>query len=257
MHSTYYLQRLTWAARWRLPAAEAGEVVSDYAELLEGDRRTYEEQCRALGTPRDAVRLLSTGWTYRRWLAVFAALALCLLLPLLWMYGLSYRYQLSRGAYLFFLLPGVVLSLIWFRWMGGKSGTVPRRLPVLLGLTALLGLLVALMAVPAFSPRLLEPLASVIPARWLGRVYHLALCTIGLLAAAAGLAGLVLARLEDRRWISLYVLGLTVLLLAFVLYSLLSSMDLSALNEDWQGPYRMRMVQAGILGLAGTGVSLC
>ena len=40
MKSTQYLQRLTWAARWQLPAAEADEVVSDYAELLEEDPRS-------------------------------------------------------------------------------------------------------------------------------------------------------------------------------------------------------------------------
>lgn len=257
MKSTQYLQRLTWAARWQLPAAEADEVVSDYAELLEEDPRSYEEQRQSFGTPYQAVRLLADGWGYHRWLAVFGVLALCLLFPLLWMYGLSVRVQLSEGIYLFFLLLGGILSLIWFRRQGRKSAPLSRLLPLLLGLTALLGLLVCLMAWPVFQPRLLGSFLTVFAPLQLGTLYRLALETIALLAAAAGLLGLLLARLKDRRWIALYVLGLAVVLLAFLLYGLLTSMSLDTAADSWQIPYVVRMAQAGVLGLIGMGVALC
>ena len=165
MKSTQYLQYLTWAARWQLSAREADEVVSDYQDLFAEDPRSYEEQRRAFGPPYQAVRLLADGWGYHRWLAVFGALTLCLLFPLLWMCGLSVRVQLSGGAYLFFLLPGGILSLVWFRRQGGKSVPLSRRLPLLLVLTALLGLLVILMACPVLHPQLLEPFLAALTAR--------------------------------------------------------------------------------------------
>ena len=80
---------------------------------------------------------------------------------------------------------------------------------------------------------------------------------IGLLAALAGLLGAVWARLADRRWRAVYVLGLTVLLAALLLCSVLTSMDLSLSGERWWVPYALRMALLTALGLVGTGVSLC
>ena len=49
-----YLSRLSRAARWYLPPAEAAEVLEDYREIVAG--RSEEELRRGLGTPRAAMR---------------------------------------------------------------------------------------------------------------------------------------------------------------------------------------------------------
>ena len=49
-----YLSRLSRAARWYLPPAEAAEVLEDYREIVAG--RSEEELRRDLGTPRAAMR---------------------------------------------------------------------------------------------------------------------------------------------------------------------------------------------------------
>ena len=113
------------------------------------------------------------------------------------------------------------------------------------------------MAWPVFQPRLLGSFLTVFAPFQLGTLYRLALESIALLAAAAGLLGLLLARLKDRRWIALYVLGLAVVLLAFLLYGLMTSMSLDTAADNWQIPYVVRMAQAGVLGLIGMGVALC
>ncbi|MCI9113213.1 MAG: hypothetical protein HFF96_02975 [Oscillibacter sp.] len=74
-----YFSRLSRAARWFLPPAEAAEVLEDYREIVAG--RSEEELRRDLGTPRAAMRQLAQPKAYRRWLAAFAGLTVCLLLP--------------------------------------------------------------------------------------------------------------------------------------------------------------------------------
>ena len=66
-----YLSRLSRAARWYLPPAEAAEVLEDYREIVAG--RSEEELRRDLGTPRAAMRQLAQPKAYRRWLAALGA----------------------------------------------------------------------------------------------------------------------------------------------------------------------------------------
>ncbi len=55
-----YLSRLSLAARWYLPPAEAAEVLEDYREIVEG--RSEEELRREVGGPLK----LSGGWPSQR-----------------------------------------------------------------------------------------------------------------------------------------------------------------------------------------------
>ena len=71
-----YMAGLESWARWMLPRREAEEVIADYREIA-GD----PELSRGLARPRDAVRPLADKKAYRAWLAAFAAMAACLLIP--------------------------------------------------------------------------------------------------------------------------------------------------------------------------------
>lgn len=66
-----YMDQLARTARWRLPPAEAKEVLEDYQDLLAQDPRSEEALRREVGEPAEVVRQLEQGKSYRRWLAVY------------------------------------------------------------------------------------------------------------------------------------------------------------------------------------------
>ena len=144
-----YLSRLSRAARWYLPPAEAAEVLEDYREIVAG--RSEEELRRDLGTPRAAMRQLAQPKAYRRWLAVFGILSVCVVLPAitpLWqelsfhafkLYRLYWFWDIGRNVIPFtwvFFAAGMTLSLVWLRHNGGKGPgrAVPKRIWPLLAL---------------------------------------------------------------------------------------------------------------------------
>ena len=75
-----YLAKLSQAARWYLPQAEAAEVVEDYRDLIQQEPRSEEELLRDLGSPWSAARQLVQPRAYRRWVAVFAVLDIAMFL---------------------------------------------------------------------------------------------------------------------------------------------------------------------------------
>nr|WP_325204139.1 hypothetical protein [uncultured Oscillibacter sp.] len=120
-----YLSRLSRAARWYLPPAEAAEVLEDYREIVAG--RSEEELRRDLGTPRAAIKQLAQPKAYRKWLAVFLILSACVLLPAVdstleglslsvWLSGMSHMFWNSNGTIARLSMPlfplGIVLPLV-------------------------------------------------------------------------------------------------------------------------------------------------
>lgn len=257
MDKQTYLQRFSRAARWRLGSAEAADVVADYADLL--DQRTPEQAdtlVEDLGKPEAAARLLTEEKPYRRWLGIFGVLMFCLLLPELLLLGVQYAYNryllMDYGPF----AVGLALALIWFRpRLYGKKTPLPRGL-----LWALAGVLVFGLAAGAI-------LASLFTGAWerwnwplesYGPTAQLILCVSGTVAAAAGIHGAVRARMDDRRWGALYVLGLTTVVICMQILATLSSLD--GADLDWRGwlmRYSLRWAALGGIGLVGTGVILC
>ena len=255
MKQKSYLVQLSRAACWWLPPEEAEEVTADYRDMLAQDPRSYEELRRDFGPPYQAVLRVCSVRPCLRWLAVFCILAACLLFPVVWMYR---GYEIYSGVFgwgnMVFgvLLLGAVLSMIWFQRGGVRAGKLPRTLFVLLALLFALGVGVGVLAWSIFSLRILElPYWSV----GVGTTITVGLRLISILAALAGLLGLVQARVEDRRWRAVFVLGLTVLLLIFTLHRAMTWM--LPFNDDWWAPYVWRMVPLTVMGLVGTGISLC
>ena len=76
-----------------------------------------------------------------------------------------------------------------------------------------------------------------------------------LLESAAGLLGVVKARLDDRRWSALYILGLTAVAVCVLILAFLGSLD-SASGGAWAS-YALPWGLLGAAGLVGTGVALC
>ncbi len=254
-----YLGRLSWAAHWRLPYTEAEDVISDYREIISQSARSEEELQRDLGKPWQVVRLVTQPEGYRRWVFVFVLLtAFLLLLPVIRNSSLQRRY-LDVLPFLFLVL-GLALSWAWFQWQGvrGLGHTPPRGLLWLL-LLQVAGMVVVWLSIwiSLFRMDIFLHLMESSGGRISGSTLHSILSCVLWLAIGTGILGLIQARLGDRRWRALYVLGLTIVLLSASLLALLCRMDLTPAREAWWLPYLGQYLMISLIGGIGTGISLC
>lgn len=270
-----YLERLGSWAHWMLPAPEAESVIMDHQDIVGTPPRPQAELLRDLGRPRDAVRRLIEPKEYRIWLAVFALLAACILIPGITAHGplwpvwdwCFYAPAVHIGGIYFGLrgpllaAAGLAAALVWFRRRGQKAGRMPKGVPVFLGLLAAWSIGVLWfdwlwMHDPEGFVRWVEQTAftsALLPTLW--RAHSWILQYGGAAAALIGLWGLVKARLQDRRWAAVYVLALAAMLLTMEPLCLL--MMLSSPQEGWY------LLPLGIdcavfaAGAVGAGVLLC
>lgn len=264
-----YLSRLSRAARWYLPPAEAAEVVEDYQDIVGREPRSEEELRRDLGTPGAAARQLAQPKAYRRWVAVFLILAAGLLLPaadmfLSELWGLAFILfhidlpldglaDSSRYAELFFPV-GILLTFVWFQRNGGKDKALPKKMLLFFPLVLLGMAWVWFLAWIVFEERF-ALLNFLFPDR--GWLIRLVLALNLLIAGVTGMAGLVLAWLEDRRWRAVYVWALTGAMLSIFLLKFLNGMSFDGFREGWQIPYWTQLSVLTAAGIFGTAVSLC
>ena len=256
-----FLSRLGRAARWYLPPAEAAEVLEDYQEIVAG--RSDEELRREVGSPWETVRRLAQLRVYRRWLAVFLILSACVLLPaadvvreeLSNLLGLFLNYITRTPRYAELMLPlGTVLAFAWFQRNGKKEQTLPKWIMPLL-ILLLLGIAwVSFLGWLLFAEQW-DLLNSLFPEErvW---VHRLALGLDALAAGIIGMLGLVKARLGDRRWRAVYVLGLTGAAACVFIWKMYTTLFWEY-SPGWQTPYVIRYIAVILAGLLGTGVSLC
>lgn len=270
-----YLSSLARAARWYLPPAEAAEVLEDYQEIAEG--RSEEELRRDLGTPRTVARQLTQPKEYQRWLAVFAILTVSIMLPgiapiwhelswdmivlfrVYWFWDIGERVtHLAIPFTWVFFAVGIALSLFWFRRNGkkGAGGTLFRRV------LPRLALILAGMAWIWFIAWLVlgerwELMNSLFSTEGQVSAVHLSMGVDAFAMGLIGLFGLIRARLGDRRWLAVYVLGLAGVILNFSLWALLTSLNFNGFIPGWQIPFVVRYAFITLAGLAGTGAALC
>ncbi len=252
-----YLSRLSWAARWWLPRAEGDDVLSDYRELLSQRYRTDAELQRDLGKPSQVIRQLSRPREYHCWCAVFAALtALLLLLPVAG--GSAFFTRYSFGLPVLMLAAGLALSFLWFQRRGWREDSLPHGLlPLLLVQAVGLALVwftiwVCLYRIDDFI-RLMEATNGAVS----GSTVHHGLYVVVWATAALGIYGLVRARMGDRRWRAVYAAGLTVAVVGLAFLAFLTRMDLSFSGPGWERRWLWQYLIMSVIGVAGTGVSLC
>lgn len=252
MDKQTYLKQFSRTVRWRLPKSEADEVLADYDEMLSqfcGEHKDMPIQ--ELGAPTQAAKLLSEPKTYYRWLAVFGVMVFCLLLSEFLLLRANFSHYPSGLIYTLFIL-GSAVSLIWFRPRRGED----RKSPVPKGLLPmLLGLLIVVVAAAVIMAGLIIQDWEFIPPELYGRIAYGTLLLAGTAATIFGLFGLIKARLSDRRWCSLYVMGLTGLAECVLVLALLVST--AVLPATWPAPYFYNLGIIGIAGSIGVGVSLC
>lgn len=275
-----WFARLSRAARWRLGAKEAEEVIADYREMVGDPPRPDEELIQELGKPLDAVKHLTEQKTYRLWLAVFLVLAACLALagtsPLPGIFP-TVNHYLFYNFYLFEWLNlgliaaflGAAGAIIWFRWKGWRTEKCPKAVPVLLA-----AVLVWLAAVLAYNwvwmhdpvdiwgiwgempsligPNRMVPRFTIITGEALEWIGGFGMTVVGIFA-------LVKARMSDRRWAAVYVLAMTAMLVSLETLSLLLNMNFNG-TLTWESYYSSCFypyIAFAAVGLVGTGAALC
>lgn len=258
-----YLRRFSRAVRWRLPPREAEEAIADYRELIFQEEREESRLVEELGEPVQSAHLLTDVRAYRRWLAVFGVLAFGLFLVAKWCFtGRSSIYLVYYDPWwypVWVLAVGLALSLYWFRRHGQKNGPLSKRLVLALAVVLIAGCgvmygiwdvtgAVIYEQVSEHRSGLIEQVRLVITA----------MMYVGTLSAAAALAGLVLAKCNDRRWLALYILGVTVAaMIGFVTFNF-KGMNLDYPPVELMRVYLFaRLIPIGAAGLIGTGVALC
>lgn len=254
MNKQIFLKKFSRTLRWRLPKSEADEVLADYDEIfLHNFEESKDVSIQKLGEPVQAAKLLSNPKVYYQWLAVFGIMTFCLLLPEFLLLRASFYHYPSILMYILFLL-GLAVSIVWFRPEHGENrkAPVPKRL-----LPMLLGLIVMTIVTATIIVCLVMKVCGLIPHSLHGNIARWALQLTGTIAASFGLFGLIKARLSDRRWRSLYVMGLTVLVECVLVLALLGSMSLDTSSVYWWVPYITNFGIVGVIGLMGMGVSLC
>lgn len=274
MDKELFLRKLSQSARWRLPYPEAEDVIRDYRELL------ADSGGEDFGDPVQAVRLLEKPREYRRWLAVFVLLAAAALAaPVGGLYNLPFDLGMlvflpvlgnlweffTRNEEFAVGLPllGMLLAWGWFHRHGVRppERTALRRVVPLLavqllfaaGAWALFCLAVALES--SAAGEILTFLNSCRP--WSFRLIRLVLVLGGPLCGGLGVWGLVRARMEDRRWLAVYIWGLTAAGLCAAVLALLSSMSMEFTSTDWWVSYARMFLGLTAGGLLGAGWALC
>ena len=250
MDNETYFRKLSRAVRWRLPWQEADEVLQDYQEIINESTNSSVDIQNRIGNPAATAKQLTNLRQYGSWLAVFGGMTFCLLLPELFL--LRGRFHQSPALMYILLLSGLAASIVWFHHGESRKTPLPRRL-----LPMLLSLVAVTVAVAAILICLSRKVCESIPFSEYGTIARWALWLTGTIAAALGLFGLVEARLTDRRWRSLYVAGLTVLAECVLVFALITSMSLDRAFVNWWVPYVTNLGIVGVIGLIGTGVSLC
>ncbi len=257
-----YLKKFSRAVRWRLPPQESEDAISDYRELIFQEERDEAKLVEELGEPVQAAHLLTDVKTYRRWLKIFAVLAVGLFLLAKWAWMARSSVYLSFAEEWWYpvwvMAVGLPLSLYWFRRYGQKNGPLSKRLLVSLAVLLAAGVGILLWFERLTGIVLWEQLPD--GAQQLSDQVHLWLTAemyAGVICALTALAGLVLAKCYDRRWLALYILGVTVAaMLGFIIFHL-KYMNLDYSGAEMLSELTARLIPIGALGLLGTGVALC
>ena len=258
-----YLRRFSRAVRWRLPPQESEEAIADYREMVYQEGREESRLVEELGEPVQSAHLLTDVRAYRRWLAVFGVLAFGLFLLAKWCFtGRSSIYFVYYDPWwypVWVLAVGLALSLYWFRRHGQKSGIVSKWLILALAVVLIMGCGVLYEIWNVTGIPIYEQLTSHTSRHRQDVILLItAMMYIGVFSALAALVGLVLARCQDRRWLALYILGLTVAaMIGFVTFNM-KRMDLSMPDaHEFRTYLFIQLSLMGTAGLIGTGVALC
>lgn len=251
------MARLSWWAHWYLPRGEAENVVAGYGD------KTGAPSCAGAERPRDAAKKFVRPQSYYVWLGVFIILSACAVIPVLSSRKFGWNamrvvwgslFSTGFPLYRIFLAAGVVVPLLWFRRRkGDKNPPLHKPIAVMLAILVItMGIMWWMLC--DYEHIFFSGLDPILGGLHAGELNAMVMKCIAALLAAVGVAGLVNARAIDRRWRAVYVLSLTVLMMALKISTMFSSLDISSTPIEWAFA---TMVELTVVGIIGTVVSLC
>ena len=231
MNADQYLKEISARVHWKFSRQDADEIVNDYKALLTDAESRTDDFVSALGTPSEAVRHLEAPSGYRLWLAACILMLSCVALLFL---NLHFSSQ-DRHLLAVLLVPGFITPIIWF-WLT-ENGYRYHKPPS----PAILALL-SLMAAAVCLDCLLFKYVGRTLSQQTAKLLYFLLQIAGGFSLLAGAAGVILAKLRDRRWRAVYTAALTTLAVSAFLCSILRSMSLDLSVASWWVPYLWRFV---------------
>ena len=148
------------------------------------------------------------------------------------------------------LVPGFITPIIWF-WLT-ENGYRYHKPPS----PAILALLSLMAAAVCLECLLFKSVGRSLSQQTAKLLYFL-LQIAGGFSLLAGAAGVILAKLRDRRWRAVYTAAITTLAVSAFLCSILRSMSLDLSVASWWVPYLWRFVLIACAGTFATLFSLC
>ena len=210
------------------------------------------------------ILLAADSGAYRRWLAVFAVLAFGLFLLAKWAFmgHSSFYFTFAEQWWypVWVMAVGLALSLYWFRRHGQKNGTISKWLVLALVVVLVFGVGTMAWNWHVFDSSFLDGYAEVYPLviPWQVILQRELIINGGVVCALIALAGLILAKCYDRRWLALYTLAVTVAAVCGFIIFFCRSIDIGyAIRSSAQSYLFARLIPIGAVGLIGTGVALC
>lgn len=246
MNADQYLKEISARVHWKFSRQDADEIVDDYKALLTDAESRTDDFVSALGTPSEAVRHLEAPSGYRLWLAACILMLSCVALLFL---NLHFSSQ-DRHLLAVLLVPGFITPIIWF-WLT-ENGYRYHKPPS----PAILALL-SLMAAAVCLECLLFKSVGRSLSQQTAKLLYFVLQSAGGFSLFAGAAGVILAKLRDRRWRAVYTAAITTLAVSAFLCSILRSMSLDLSVASWWVPYLWRFVLIACAGTFATLFSLC
>ncbi len=256
MNQKTYFKKFSRIVRWTLPKAEADETLSDYEEILSRYSGEKESALVAdLGDPLRAAKQLVEPRTYHRWLWAFGGMLFCLLIPELWLIKAAFSSPPFLPLFLLLLLGAGIAFFTFLPRHKEEKAPLPKGLFPALGVVLLA--FAAVLVAAASMTGLFSGLWTFLPPERYGMTARLILLLAGTVSALFSVSGLVLARLSDRHWCALYLLGATVLMEAVLVLSVLCSLSLDTSVPYWWTIHALKLGVLGAAGLAVTGKALC
>ena len=243
-----YLERISLAARWFLPRKEAENVIDDYRDIL-SEAGGAEAARERFGAPLKVVLSVLDRRKALAWNFFFAAALV---------FHFMFIYWAKNGGYYNTLILSAVTAALLLWVFGVEKLRDPfRGLPKhLLILSIALALVIIAMFVPTcFISGSLNFFSR--PENWhYAELFYSFIYGCMIFFLLLSLAGIVLARLKDRRWRSVSILSLTAVCVVFYYISIFGNMDpiydpsTAALNN-------YEVVFVTVAGIFAAGVGLC
>lgn len=242
-----YFKKLCCAARWLLPQKEAAELMEDYRDMIAEVGEEHAEE--KFGPPAKVALAVADRREVVGWHLVLGAILVFLFFMVHWTLHATF-YSIASLA-----MVAVAVGLL-FLWFGCDVRRNPfKGLPkrFLFSLIPIIVLIILLLGPIYFLPRFL--VSPYMFDEWGMVATILQICV--LIFAVVGGAGVILARLFDRRWRAVAVLSFTVICMSIHFLSILYNMNptFSAADHLFANS-RECMFIAGA-GILTAGLGLC